>query len=130
MAHRAALAILSICSSIALVCCFIDHPAAAALFGFAGLGFIPALIALGAARRGRLGSLAAPLVMLTLMLVGCFAAMLVLPGRGATAIMLVGLWLVPLLLVAFLYAWDFRRFGLREEDLDRIRDLAGKATRR
>lgn len=127
MAHRAALVILSMCSSIALLCCFIDHQLAAVLFGFAGLGFIPALIALGAARRGKLGALAAPVMILTLILAGCFAAMLAMPGRGATFIMLVGLWLAPLLLVSFLYAWDFRRFGMRQDDLEGLRKVARKA---
>jgi CDP-diglyceride synthetase len=130
VAHRVALAILSVCSFLTLICCFVDHPFAAALFGFAGLGFIPALIALGAARRGKLKSLAAPLVILSLILAGCFAAMLALPGRVGTAIMLVGLWLVPLLLVSFLYAWDFHRFGLRSDDLERIREIARKAAGR
>jgi hypothetical protein len=130
VAHRAAIVALSICSSIALLCCFIDHPAAAALFGFSGLALIPALIALGAARRGRLGSLAAPLAILALLLAGSFTAMLVLPGTVATAVMLVGLWLLPLLLVSFLFAWDFRRFGLCDEDLRRLRKIAGKAADR
>ncbi len=130
MAHRAALVILSVCSILALLCCFIDHPAASVLFGFAGLGFIPALIALGATRRGRLGSLAAPVVLLSLILAGSFTAMLALPGRGATLIMLLGLWLLPLALVSLLYAWDFRRFGLRGEDLAKIRETARKAAGR
>jgi hypothetical protein len=29
-------------------------------------------------------------------------------------------------LVSFLYAYDFRRFGLRGEDLAKIRDIARK----
>jgi hypothetical protein len=129
MAQRAALCVLAFCSSLALACCFIDHPAAAVLFGVAGIGFIPALIALGAARRGRLDALAVPLVILSLILFGSFAAMLALPGMAATAFMLLGLWLVPLLLVSFIYAWHFERFGLREEDLDRIRGTGRKIDR-
>jgi hypothetical protein len=128
VAHRFALAVLAVCSCVALSCCFIDHAAAAVLFGLAGMGFIPALLALGAARRGKLELLAAPLVIISLILAGCFAAMLALPGRGATVIMLIGLWLVPLLLVSFLYAWHFRRFGLRKDDLRRIREIGRKAT--
>jgi len=39
---------------------------------------------------------------------------------GAAAIQLYGLFLAPLLLVALTYALTFDRFGIREEDLERL----------
>jgi hypothetical protein len=134
-AHRLALLVLGSCSIIALVCLLVDHPAGPVMFGVAGFAFPPALIAIGAARDGRIGTLAVPLLLITLLLEGCALGMLLLSdGAGpdefwlglprATAIMLYGLWLSPLLLVSLVYAWHFERFGLRAEDLRRLRRLS------
>ncbi len=39
----------------------------------------------------------------------------------AAAVQFYGLFLLPLGLVAFAYAWTFERFSLRQEDLDELR---------
>lgn len=135
MTRRVTLLLLAACSVLTLVCPFIDHPAAGVAFGLAVLAFPALLIALGAVRRGHLGLLAAPLLLLTLLLEGGFIAMLVLSGRPdpagwwlglppSTVVMLLGLWLVPLVLVSLVYAWHFERFGLTNRDLRRIRECA------
>ena len=120
MAQRVAITLLTICSFVTLACLFIDHPFSAPLFGAAAMLFIPALIALGAARHGRLGYLALPLFLFALYLLLCFTAMLLLspePDREkwwfgmppATVVMLAGLWLAPLFAVSLGYAWYFKR---------------------
>jgi len=127
MAQRVALAILTICSFVSLVCLFIDHPLSAVVFGVAGLLFIPSLIALGAARRGRLGFFALPLSLFGLYLLLCFTAMLLLSPEPemenwwfgmppATVLMLAGLWLAPLLAVSLGYAWYFKRSASEAEE--------------
>lgn len=133
LAHRLALALLTVGSLLILACLLVDHPAAPAVFVVSVLLFAPALVALGAARGGRIGRLALPLLLFALWLVGCGVAMLLLPGgAGAgwfglpwpTVVMLFGLGFAPLIVVSLVYAWDFRRFGLRETDLRRLRGLA------
>ena len=122
MDRRIALIVLTVCSFTALACLFIEHPVSTWLFGAAGLLFVPSLIALGAARRGRIGILLAPLLLFGLYLLLCVGGMLLLspePDRSrwwlglppATTLMLVGLWLLPLLAVSFGYAWHFSRTG-------------------
>jgi hypothetical protein len=117
MARRVALAVLTICSFVALACLFIDHSVAAWLFGASALLFIPSLIAIGAVRRGLL---LMPLLLFGLYLLFCLGAMALLspePDRArwwlglppAAIVMLIGLWLVPLLAVSFFYAWHFSR---------------------
>jgi hypothetical protein len=134
-AHRPALILLGSCSVVALACLLVNHPAAPVVFGVAAFAFPPILIALGAARRGRIGPLAIPLLLIAVLLEGSVAVMLLLSGAGesgklwlglppATAVLLYGLWLSPLLAVSFVYAWHFGRFGPREEDLRRIRALS------
>ena len=87
--------------------------------------FIPALIALGASRRGRLGVLTMPLLLFGLYLVLCLTAMLLLSAEPeaeswwlglppATLLMLAGLWLAPLPAVSLGYAWYFQHSGLGE----------------
>jgi len=83
------------------------------------------------ARRGGLGPLALPLIALLVFLEGCAVGMLLLRGQvldgpwfgglpAAAAVQLYGLWLVPLFLVALVYALTFDRFEMRQEDLDRL----------
>ncbi len=81
---------------------------------------------------GTIGPLLWPLVALVLVLETCVVAMLVLRGSVLTApwfgglplaaaIQFYGLFLLPLALVSFAYAWSFERFGLRQKDLDELR---------
>jgi len=90
--------------------------------------FPVALIALGAARGGRLQGLRWPLVILWIVLAGSFLALLAFPHGGpdvlgvplALALMLFVLVPVPFVLVCWAYA---ARFELRDEDLERLRRL-------
>jgi len=133
-ARDLSLVVLAVCSATVLACSFIEHRVAAVAFWIAALAFTPALIALGASREGRIGRLAAPLLVITVLLEGSGIAVMAFSWRhqpdtwwfglpAGTVIMLCGLWLLPLLVVSFVFAWDFKRFGLKEEDLERIRDM-------
>ncbi len=133
MAKRAALAFLATASPVILLAFLVGSPAGDVAFALLAAAFPIALAALGAAgRRGGLGPLGAPLAGLLLYLVALVAAMLLLRGRIedgpwflglplVTAIQVYGLFLAPLLYVAFLYALTFERFGIRREDLDELR---------
>ena len=124
--HRFALILLALAAPAALAAFAFGPPLAPWLAAFAGATFPVALIALGA--RGRLG---VPLGALWVLLAGGFAAILALPGGGpdvgglpaATALMIFVLVPVPLLGLGLLYALSFGRHGLREEDLERMRQL-------
>ncbi len=111
-------------------------PAGEVLFVLLAAAFPVALIALGAQRGGSLGPLLWPLATLLLILEAGFIAMLALRGSVAaapwlgglplaTAVQFYGLFLLPLALVSFAYAWTFERFGLRREDLDELRRRFG-----
>ena len=137
MARRTALFFLAISSPLILLTFVVGTPAGEVLFALLATAFPVALIALGAQRRGRLGPLLWPLVVLLLILEGCFLAMLAfrgqileLPWIGglplATAVQFYGLFLLPLALVSFAYAWTFDRFGLRQEELDDLRRRFGR----
>jgi hypothetical protein len=101
-----------------------------------------ALSALGAARRGRLGRpLAVALAALLAILAGSFLVLFLLRGRLldgpwiaglplAPAVLLGGIWLLPLALVGLAYALTFERHGLTEEDLARLRALRREAAER
>jgi len=132
---RLSIAVLFAASSVALTCTILDTPATPFLFGAAVMAVPPALIGLGVARNGRVGSLRGPLLLFALLLQLCLAAMLALSGRTdpaewwlglppATVVMFCGLWLFPLVLVPLIYARHFEREGLTEEDLRRFRELA------
>lgn len=128
MAHRPALALLALASLATLTGSCLGSEWLTAM---GGALFPVALIALGAARNGRLGPLKVPLLILGLILAGVLAALLVLPDGGpdagplplGTALMLFVLIPVPFVLVSWVYAATFERWFLREEDLDRIRRL-------
>jgi hypothetical protein len=135
IARRVSLSVLLAGSLAILICSVIDHPVSRVAFAVTTMAFPPALIALGALRRGRLGGLAVPLLLFAILLQGCVLAMLVLSAGAdsesrwlglppATAVMLYGLWLFTLVLVSLLFAWDFDRFAPGEEDLRRIRRIA------
>ncbi|MCG8462120.1 MAG: hypothetical protein MI919_38035, partial [Holophagales bacterium] len=85
-----------------------------------------------AERRGRLGTQAVPLVALAVVLPAVMVALLMLRGQGldgpwwgglpaAVAVLLYGLFLLPLVISSLGYAWTFERWGLRREDLDLLR---------
>ncbi len=136
MAQRVALAFLAFSSPVMLLAFVAGTPAGDALFALLAAAFPVALIALGAQRRGSLGPLRWPLAALVLILEATFVAMLILRGSIltapwlgglplATAVQFYGLFLMPLALVSFAYAWTFERSGLRQEDLDELRRRFG-----
>jgi hypothetical protein len=138
MVRNAALGLLTLASLIALGALLVPHPASGIVFASASLLFPPALAALGASRRGGLGTLGPPLLLFALLLQLLLAAMLLLSGRAgdgglwlglppAAAVLLYGLGLLPLFLVSFGFAWHFGRSGPREEELRRLRELARRA---
>lgn len=109
-------------------------PGGAALWFWAvASSLIPvALIALATAREGvGLGPLRLPLVLLGAVLLGSLALLVALPDGGPTVIFglpLATAWIllvlvpVPMALVVWAFL-AFDRFWLREEDLERLRQL-------
>jgi hypothetical protein len=131
---RAAIGFLSIGSALILLSFLPGFRFGPVLFAVLAVAFPVALIALGAARQGRLGPLTAPLTLLLVILEGSLVGMLILRGQVldgpwvaglplAAAIQLFGMWLMPLGLVALVYAITFDSFTLREEDLGRLERL-------
>lgn len=135
MAHRPALALLALAALASLLGSCWSSPASPWLVAFGGAAFPVALIAFGASRRGKLGPLRVPLVLLGLILAGVFSVLLVLPDGGpdagplplGTALMLFVLVPVPFILVSWAYTASFDRWFLRQEDLDRIRRLGKRS---
>jgi hypothetical protein len=110
------------------------------LFAAGTTGALVAMLALGAARRDRgLGRLAAPFVLVTVLLGGGFAAVFLLPGdlgaaeplllglprRAAVVLYVVGL--LPILVLPVAYALTFADQTLRPEDLERVLAAARRA---
>jgi hypothetical protein len=140
MVRNAALGLLTLASLVAFVALLVPHPASGLVFASASLLLPPALVALGASRRGRLGPLGPALLLFALFLQLLLAAMILLSGRAeaeglwlglppAGAVLLYGLGLLPLLLVSFGFAWHFGGSGPGEEELRRLRALARRAAR-
>jgi hypothetical protein len=129
--HRLALVLLALAALAALVAFGAGIPLSPWLAAFAGASFPVALIALGAVRHGRLGSLLLPLALLWFLFAAGLAAVLALPHGGpdvaglplATALMIFVLVPVPLLGLGWIYAARFDRDGLTGEDLARMRRL-------
>lgn len=132
MAHRAVLFLLSLCAPAALLAFCVDVPALRWVGALAVTTFPVALIALGAARGGRLHGVRGPLIVLWIVLAGSFALLLGLRHGGpdvlglplGLVVMLFVLVPIPFALVCWAYAARFNRFVLREDDLERIRKLA------
>jgi hypothetical protein len=128
LAHRVAILLLALSALAALAAFCFGSALGPWLAAFAGATFPVALIALGAAREGRLAGIRWALGLVWIVLAGGLFAIMALPQGGpdigglplGTALMLFVLVPVPLLLLGFLYAASFDG-GLREEDLDRIR---------
>lgn len=124
-----ALTLLSLLAGASLLT---DASVAGPAFALAAAGLPMALIAL-AVRRDRPGAgLGLALAGLLVLLVGGLGALVALRGRVeelpwpggvplVAAILLGGLWLLPLLLTTALYAATFDRHGLATADLERLR---------
>ncbi len=99
-------------------------------------GSFLSLIALGSARYGERGRIPWLLGLLGLVLCGGFAAMILLPPPNpeepalwlglppGAAVLIYVIGIVPLFLAPVAYALDFERWTLREEDLERVQELA------
>lgn len=109
------------------------------LFAAGVTGALVATLALGAMRRDRgLGRLAAPFVLMTVMIGAGFIAVFALPDLGASeplllglprraAIVLYGIGLLPTLVLPVAYARTFADQTLRPEDLERVLETARAA---
>lgn len=134
LAHRLAVVLLALAALAALLGFCAGGPPGAWLAALAGAAFPIALIALGAARGGRLRGLAVPILLLGVLLGLGLPLVVFLPDGGpdvlglplGTALMIFVLVPVPLLLTGLAYALTFDRLGLRPEDLDRVRGLRTK----
>lgn len=123
-------ATIALAAVAGLVASLVGGSFAAAVFAAATVLIPVALIALGAARCGRLGRpLAWVLAAVTLLLGASLAALFLVRGAAATAVLFAGVWLVPLFLVGLGYALTFDRHGLTVEDLERLREVVGGADR-
>jgi hypothetical protein len=127
MAHRLALVLLALAAPAVLLAFCLGWPWAGAVTG--GVVLPLALMALGAARQGRLGRLWLPLLATGLVFAAGWWAILALPHGGpdvlglplATALMIFVLIPVPLVVTGLAYALTFDRLGLTPEDLERVR---------
>lgn len=135
MAQRAAPVVLALASALLLALFTLSGAVAEAAAAVVVAAFPVILIVLG--RRGRLRGLWPLLVSLLLLFGGSLLAMLALAGRVAelpwvgglpltAAILVYGLWLLPLVIVVAAYAWSFDRHELRAEDVERLRALGGR----
>lgn len=131
MAHRLSLVLLALAAPAALLGFCVEIAVGPWLATMAvGAAFPVALLALGAARNGRLERrLRGPILLVALVLATGLLAVFGLPKGGpdvlglpaGTAIMIFVLVPVPLLLLGGKYAAVFDRSVLRPEDLDRVR---------
>jgi len=133
MVRKLSLAFLAIASPVVLLLFLVPWSWADELFTLLVMGYPVALIVVAVGRRGTLGPLGVPLLLLLIFLEACAIGMLALRGHvldgpwfgglpGAAAIQLYGLFMTPLLFVALAYALTFDRFEIREKDLDRLAD--------
>lgn len=99
-----------------------------------------ATMALGAARSGQrhggLRRLAIPFAAVLLIVLGAFAAALLLPAAGEplllglprrAAIVLYGVGVLPALILPIAYARTFDDLTLTDEDIERVREAAARA---
>jgi hypothetical protein len=135
VARRLALLFLGIASPVLLILFTVPVPGAETAFTVLVMGYPVALIVLAVARYGGLGALRLPLLALLVLLITCGVTLLILRGHAATApwigglplaaaVQLYGLWLAPLAVVVLAHALTFDRYGLSENDLDRLHEIS------
>lgn len=127
MAYRASLVGIALLSATVMLCGWWGGPVSEAVFLAVVAAFPGVLITVGVCRNGTPGPLILPLVILVLVLEGSAFGLLLMnrvPGFSATtgvgwplAVMVVGLWVVPLILVTVSYAATFDRWILSADDL-------------
>ena len=131
MAKRLSLIALAVFSPLVLTCFFVEAAWSVGLFALLSMAYPVALMALGASKAGSLGPIG-PYLAALLAWLCAVALLLVRPPAflaGVTffgapwsaALMLLGLWVVPMAWTTFAYVRTFSSFGLRAEDLARIR---------
>ncbi len=136
MARRLALGALAVAAALILVFSFVGGAAGAVGFTLVA-GCVPfALMALGAAPR-RPGEAALPIALGLALVELSLVGMLALRGRVldgpwlgglplAAAFQIYGVFLLPLVVTALGFALTFRRFGVDQDELERLRRLAPK----
>jgi hypothetical protein len=136
LAHRAALACLALAAPAVLLAFCVDAPPLRWAAALAVAVFPVALMTLGAARGGRLDGLRGPFLLLGTVLAAGWLLLLALAGGGpdavaglplGTAVMLFGMVPVPFAIACWAYAAFFDRLGVRQEDLERLRQLRAEA---
>jgi hypothetical protein len=132
VSRRLSLVFLSLASPAAVVLSFFPCPACEWAYALLVTAFPFALIAFSVGGGGgRLGAFGLALIALLLLFEGSVIGMLLLRGRvfdapwfgglpAGAALQLYGLFVVPLVPVALLYALSFSVFGLRGEDLEQL----------
>ena len=134
MVKRWVLGSLGVASLAILAASLVGGPAAELGFAFLAVVFPPALMLLGVEKNGRLGSAVWPISLLLLLLLLSVAGMLVFRGEvvgapsvlglpPATAVQLLGLFVLPLAVVALGFAWTFDGFGPTWEELEELRSV-------
>lgn len=138
MARRAVLIAIGLSSLLLTVFCLIGGGLAGLGFATIAMAFPALLMLLGIARAdGRLRAAAGPIVVLLLALEACLVGMLVFQGQvadgpwflglpAAASIQIYGIFLAPMALVALGFALTFADFEVADDDLERLRELAGR----
>ena len=136
MTRRLTLAFLAVAALLVLLFCLAAGWGGSAIgFTLLAAAFPFALMVLGALRGDRLGAAALPIALLLVMVELSLVGMLLLRGRApegpwlgglplAAALQVYGIFLLPLAVTALGFALTFRRFGVGEEELERLRRLA------
>ncbi len=135
VAATVSLAVLSLASVLGVAALLVGRGPAETVFAAVCAVFPPALIVLGATRRGRCDR-AVVVTCLALFAVLAVALLLLFHYRGAggdvptigavplpVAVLLGGIWLLPLVFIGLVYALTFERHGVGREDLERLRRL-------
>ncbi len=135
MARRLALVFLAAAAGLVLVFSWLGGELAAIGFAVVATAYPFALMALGALRGGRLGKATLPIGLLLVIIELSLVLMLVFRGQVldgpwvgglplAAAVQIYGIFLLPLAVTALGFGLTFRRFGVAESDLERLRQLA------
>lgn len=135
VAATVSLAVLAMASVLGVAALLVGRGPAETVFAAVCAVFPPALIALGATRRGRCDR-AVVVTCLALFAVLAVALLLLFHYRGAgddvptlgavpvpVAVLLGGVWLLPLAFIGLVYALTFERHGIGREDLERLRRM-------
>lgn len=131
-AQALALGLLSVAAPLGLVLCFVQTAWTDAAFAAVACVFPIALMLLGVSRRGRAGAAVWPIgglgILLGLVMVGLFhwrGQVIEGPWWGglpaATALQLYGIFLLPLFITSFAYAWTFDGHTLDADGVDSLR---------